>query len=86
MANGLNDRRWLAAALMAYEADSPHVDLPDCEGSQHYPAIDPDYIDRAKSQKHCGDCNGQPQPCERCWADQFWHMAGWLIERAQHDS
>jgi hypothetical protein len=78
-----SDPRWLAAALLAYEADEPHIELPDCIGSDYYPPIDPDSAERDLKQPHYGDCVQQPQACVRCFAEMARHKAEWIINRSR---
>jgi hypothetical protein len=82
----LSDPRWLAAAILAYEADEPHIKLPDCIGSDYYPSIDPDSAERDLEQPHNGDCVQQPQACVRCFAGLARHKAEWIIEQAKAQS
>lgn len=76
----LMDPRWLAAALIAYEADVPHTgDDP----SPYYPPIEPDMWEAKLQSVHCGDCIGQPNVCDRCVAEDARHKAEWIIQQAK---
>ena len=84
MSSPLEDPKWLAAALLAYEADEPHVDLPDCkiDTVQYYPPIEPDELERWRHADHLGDCTNQPCPCVRCAGEMAYHKAKWVIQKA----
>lgn len=80
MRDPLRDQLWLTAALMTYDTDAPHVHTP--AEQNHYPPISTQQVLEWRTAEHCGDCTNRPQPCMRCWADECWHQAGWLIDRA----
>lgn len=75
------DPRQLACLLACYEMDELHIDTPRSKGSDYYPSTSWEAICRDASQDHDGDCNNQPQPCVRCWAEAIIHKANWIAEK-----
>ena len=83
--DNLRDPKWLAAAIASYEADEPHVDLPDCKADSpnYYPPIDPDLWERYRYEEHMGDCVGEPCACVRCAAEMTRDKAEWIIQKSK---
>ena len=75
------DPQKLACLLACYETDEPHVDLPQCPASNHYPEVDWKTLQEQSRSEHAGDCTNEPQTCLRCWAEMIVHKAKWISER-----
>lgn len=75
----------LACLLAAYEMDSPHVSSPDLdvgeEDKQHYPDVSKEDFKKWLESDHCGDCIKLPAPCIRCFANDIYHKAKWILDR-----
>lgn len=72
------DERDLAAILIAYDADAPHVGP---HASSHYPTFTKVTIDEWMARAHDGDCVKQAVTCRRCLAEEAIHEAVWIMAR-----
>lgn len=72
------DVKRLACLLWSYEADEPHAGEWE---SHFYPQVSETDLDMKLAEDHEGDCNGNPSPCDRCYAEQIIHKATWIAER-----
>jgi hypothetical protein len=72
----------LAALIISYEMDLPHVESPDCEDpSTYYGDIKPTQVEEWMKEKHHGDCVKQAITCTRCVADRAYHYADFILRR-----
>jgi hypothetical protein len=73
----------LAALILSYDTDRPHVEMPHFEPDeeQYYPDVSVKEIEEWLGMEHHGDCVNQPVACMRCEADRALHQAQWLLER-----
>lgn len=75
----------LAALLMNYDLDAPHVSWPAFdvgpEGEQRYGDFTTEQVRGFLAEKHGGDCTKAPGPCIRCFAEQASHQARWLMSK-----
>jgi hypothetical protein len=65
----------LACLLLSYDCDTPHWAVDD---SQYYPVVTEEMFNQWLADEHFGDCIGEPNICERCFAEDKLHQAQWL--------
>lgn len=73
----------IACAIVSYESDVPHVEVPDFkpDNDEYYPEISFEDIKVWQEMEHHGDCINMPATCMRCIADEAIHKAEFIASK-----